>query len=118
MNVTLNTDICQIVIPDTYGSGFQYEVYEDMWNDFKRLMVDIGVDFIKEAIETANLPINHVIGHDLKSPKQYNYYTDWFEFSMSVPNDYIETIKSEVDDDFFRFAKHEFGSHSGFISRS
>ena len=41
MKLELNTDLCPIVVPDTYGAEFHYMVKDNMWEDFKKLMVSI-----------------------------------------------------------------------------
>lgn len=56
MLVMLNTDVCPIVIPDTYGTEFCYYVREDMWEDFKQLMIDKAESAIKYALDDLGIP--------------------------------------------------------------
>ena len=119
MIVGLNTDICPIIIPDTYGTDFCHYVSEDMWDDFKKLMVDKAEEAIKYALDDLGIPYTKLIMGTLKHPRQYNYGTDWIEFELEMPDDYVETIKANVANDetnFFRFAKKKFGSCPGFYS--
>lgn len=119
MIVSLNTDICPIIIPDTYGTDFCHYVSEEMWEDFKKLMVDKAEEAIKYALDDLGIPYIKLIMGTLKHPRQYNYTTDWIEFELEIEDDYISVIKRNVANDevgFFRFAKENFGSYDGFIS--
>ena len=119
MLVSLSTDICPIVIPDTYGSGFQYEVADDMWDDFKQLMIDKAKDAIEYALDDIGIPYRKLEMGKFNSPREYNFTTDWIDFSIEVPDDYIQTIRWNVRRDenaFFKFARKNFGSYDGFIS--
>ena len=119
MKLKLNTDILPIVIPDTYGTEFCYMVADDMWDDFKKLMVDKAEEAIRYALDDLGTPYTNLTMGEFKSPRQYNFYTDWIEFEVDICDDYVPTIKIAVRDneeDFFRFAKKNFGSYDGFIS--
>lgn len=120
MIVSLSTDICPIVIPDTYGAtDWCWEVSEEMWEDFKKLLVDKAKDAIVYALDDLGIPYTAIIMGGFHSPRQYNFSTDWIEFELEMPDDYVATIKANVrndEDGFFRFAKKKFGSYDGFIS--
>ena len=119
MIVVLNTDICPIVIPDTYGTGFSYYAMEGMWEDFKQLMVDKAKDAIVYVLDDLDIPYTKIIMGGFHSPREYNFSTDWIEFELEMLDNYVETIKANVRNDeesFFRFAKERFGSYDGFIS--
>lgn len=119
MIVSLSTDICPIVIPDTYGTEFCYMVEGDMWDDFKKLMVDKAKDAIVYVLDDLDIPYTKIIMGGFHSPREYNFTTDWIEFELEMPDDYVETIKANVrnnEESFFRFAKERFGSYDGFIS--
>jgi len=120
MIVSLNTDICPIVIPDTYGAtDWCWEVSEEMWEPFKQLLVEKAKDAIVYALDDLDIPYTKIIMGGFHSPREYNFTTDWIEFELKMPDDYVETIKANVRNDeesFFRFAKERFGSYDGFIS--
>lgn len=119
MIVGLNTDICPIIIPDTYGTDFCHYVSEDMWNDFKKLMVDKAEEAIKYVLDNLGIPYTKLIMGTLKHPRYYNFTTDWIEFELEICDEYISNIKRAVKDkeeDFFGFVKEKFGSCDGFIS--
>lgn len=119
MKVELNTDICPIVIPDTYGTEFCHMVENDMWDDFKKLMIDKAEEAITYALNDLGIPYRELKMGKFRSPRFYNYSTDWIEFELEMPDDYVETIKANVrndEDNFFRFAKEKFGSYDGFCS--
>lgn len=116
VRIHLNTDICPIIIPDTYGTEFQYKVDEDMRDDFKQLMMDKAYDYIKEALDDIGIPYSNLTVDQFGSPQYYNYSTDWIDFSFDVPSNIVEIMESEIDDDFFDYTENKFGSHQGFIS--
>lgn len=120
MIVSLSTDICPIVIPDTYGTtDWCWKVSEEMWEPFKQLLVEKAKDAIVYALDDLDIPYTKIIMGGFHSPREYNFTTDWIEFELEMPDDYVETIKANVRNDeesFFRFAKERFGSYDGFIS--
>lgn len=120
MLVSLSTDICPIVIPDTYGAtDWTWEVSEEMWEPFKQLLVDKAKGAITYALDDLGIPYTEIIMGGFHSPREYNFGTDWIEFELEMPDDYVEIIKANVrndEDGFFRFAKEQFGSYDGFIS--
>lgn len=119
MIVSLSTDICPIVIPDTYGTGFCNEITDDMWDNFKKLMVGKAEDKITEVLNNLGIPYTKIIIGGFHSPKYYNYNTDWIEFELEICDNYIDVIKDYVKDnenDFFVFVKEHFGSYDGYIS--
>lgn len=119
MMVSLNTDICPIIIPDTYGTGFRNEIMDEMWERFKKAMVDKAEDAIVYALDDLGIPYSDINMGTLHSPRYYNFFTDYIEFELEMPDDYVEIIKANVRNDeeaFFRFAKERFGSYDGFIS--
>ena len=119
MKIELNTSICPIIIPDTYGTDFCYEIDDEMWDDFKQLMVDKAKEAIEYALDDLGIPYEPLEMGGFHSPREYNFYTDWIDFTINVPDDYVKTVKENVKQDeisFFRFAKQKFGSYDGFIS--
>lgn len=42
MKVVLNTHICDVVCPDTYGTNFCMYIADEYWDDFKQVLVDKG----------------------------------------------------------------------------
>lgn len=121
MKIELNTEICPIIIPDTYSTGFQYEINKTMWDEFIKLMITEAHDAIKYVLDyIVELPYKSFSMGEFHSPKEYNFITDWIDFYIEIPDDYIDFIKdfikANVNDDFFEFAKKNFGTHDGFIS--
>lgn len=118
MKLELNTEICPIIIPDTYNYGWQHEEIVD-WDWFKELMIDKAKNSIEEVFNDLGIPYKDLEMGKFGSPREYNFYTDWIEFSLEVEDNYIETIKRNVQNDeenFFRYVTEKFGSHDGFIS--
>lgn len=110
MTYRLSTDICPLVIPDTYGTNFCYYVADEMWDSFKQLLIDKAEEFIKVALKEINLDAKVTMG-EFGSPREYNFSTDWIDFDIELPDNFA----IEVNDDFFEYAK-KFGSHPGFVS--
>ena len=117
MRIELNTDICPIVVPDTYGSGLCYEVADDCWDDFKRDLAELTGQYIKDAIkDTSDFKGCAVtVDKNLKSPQFYNYGTDWVDFYIEISDDLVEQLKGKVNNDFLGYIR-KFGSRSGFVS--
>ena len=118
MKIKLNTDICPIVIPDTYGSGIQYQNVVD-WDDLKKLMIDKAKVYIEDALQEIEMPYENLTMGEFGSPRFYNYGTDWIEFELDVDDDMIEDIRKTAkneEEQFFKYAEENFGSHPGFIS--
>lgn len=118
MKIELNTNICPIIIPDTYGYGWQYENIDD-WEQFKELMVEKAEGAIRYALDDLGIGYKSLTIGKFNSPQFYNYGTDWIDFDLEICDDYIPNIKIAVrdnEDDFFRFAEKHFGSYDGFIS--
>ena len=119
MKLELNTDLCPIVVPDTYGTEFCNMVEDNMWEDFKKLMVDKAEEAITYALDDLGIPYRELKMGKFGSPRFYNYGTDWIDFELEIDDAYIDTIKGNVRRDeygFFRFARSFFGSYDGFIS--
>ena len=114
MKVELNTSMCPIVIPDTYGTEFCYEVADDMVDDFKKLMIDTAEEYIKEALYDTVFEDSPIEMGAFNSPREYNFTTDWIDFTIDLSDDVVNEMKF-VDNEFFEYAK-KYGSRDGFIS--
>ncbi len=115
MELKFNTDVLPLVIPDTYGSGFQNEVSTDMWDDFKDLMIEKAAAAIKEALTETDFAEANLTMGAFKSPSFYNFGTDWIEFTIEVDDTLVAKVPEKVNDDFFDYIK-KYGSRSGFVS--
>ena len=119
MKIELTTNLCPIIIPDTYGTRFQYEPIDD-WIRFKNLMVNKAEEYIRETLDEIDIPYENLKMGKFNSPTQYNYGTDWIDFELEIPDDYIEDIRENVREyeakEFFEFAENKFGSYDGFYS--
>ena len=114
MKLEMSTEMLPIVVPDTYGSGFCYEIAENMWDDFKALMMLKARDYIIKALSEINFKaIIYMVG--FTRPREYNFRTDRIDFDMEVDDGLIEVIRNTVNDNFFEYVK-KYGSRSGFIS--
>ena len=118
MKVELSTDLCPIVIPDTYGSNFQNELNneEGSFERLKEIMITKAEEYIKDYLKETDFKDAVVVMGSFKSPRFYNFETDWIEFSLEFDDELIQVIKENVNDDFFKYVKLSFGSHSGFVS--
>lgn len=117
MTIELNTSMCPIVVPDTYGSGFQYKVDDDRWEDFKDLMVDVAKDYISEALTETDFAGAKLTMGKFGSPQYYNYETDWIDFNLEFDERMLKRIKNKActDTEFFEYTA-KYDSHDGFMS--
>lgn len=115
MRIRFDTDMCPVVIPDTYNTQFQFAVADDMWEQFVRMLREKAIPYIEQAFEDVG-SIASI--SELQSPREYNWRTDWFDINIDMED--IEKLVSDIsagaDDTFFRYTEENFGSHPGFIS--
>lgn len=115
MRLEMSTDMLPIVIPDTYGTEFCYDIDESMWEDFKELMIKKAWAYIAGALTETDFIDAFVKMKDFVSPREYNFTTDRIDFDMDFDDELIDVVRSKVNDDFFKYAK-KFDSYDGFIS--
>ena len=117
MKVTgLNTGVVKCIVPDTYGSGFQYEIHPDEWKDFEQLLVDKAGEYIKDCLSETDFKGAKLTVTGLWSPSEYNFRTDEVEFDLEFNDNMIEHIRKTVDDKFFEYIGRMYRSYDGFIS--
>lgn len=115
MKIRISTSMLPIVCLDTYGTEFQYNILEECWEDFKDLMLDKAKEAIDYALEETDFKGAKLTNLEFHSPKFYNYTTDSMLFDMEFDDSLINTIRWNVNDDFFEYIK-KYGSRSGFCS--
>lgn len=119
MKIELTTSVLPIVIPDTYGTGFCYEIQEEYWSEFKQKMVELAVEYIKTALEETIFKDAVLTPQGITSPEYYNFTTDRADFFMEFDDNLIDRIKDEIKADeveFFRWTKEKYHSYDGFVS--
>lgn len=124
MKLEMSTDFLHLIEPGMYGTELGevlYEVKEEYIKDFKNAVVDYGIDKINEILSEGS--IVNLFGEckaengSLNSPRWYNYENDSIEFDLIVPDETIKHVRNaEYNDEFFKWAKQNYGSYSGFIS--
>lgn len=124
MKLEMSTDFLHLIEPGMYGTELGevlYEVKEEYIKDFKNAVVDYGIDKINEILSEGS--IVNLFGEckaengSLNSPRWYNYENDSIEFDLIVPDKTIKHVRNaEYNDEFFKWAKQNYGSYSGFIS--
>ena len=66
MKVLLDTDLVPIIVPNTYGSEFQYYVINGEWDRLKKVMIDKAKEYITATLRHdpqlghGHGPLNHV----------------------------------------------------------
>lgn len=115
MKLEMSTEMLPIIVPDTYGTEFCYEVADDMWDDFKQLMIDKAWAYITNALNETDFKCSFVEMGKFVSPREYNFRTDRIDFDLEFYDGLIEVMMSKVNDDFFKYIK-KFDSYDGFIS--
>ena len=115
MRVELSTSLLDIVVPDTYGSEFCNNVREDMWDDFKNLMMKYAEQYISDALKETLFADAKLSNFSFHSPQFYNYGTDWINFTMEFDDSLVNKIREKADDDFYEHIK-KYQSCDGFIN--
>ena len=115
MKMWLDTDLCSIIVPDTYGSEFQY--YAEDWGGLITCMTYKAEEYILQALkETEHFKDATIKMGEFHSPREYNFVTDWIDFEIEFSDDILDKIRNIDDDDFFYYISTTFASHSGFVS--
>ncbi len=115
MRLEMSTEMLPIVIPDTYGNDFQYEVDDNMWSEFKELMKNKAWAYIMGALNETDFKDSYIDMGEFVSPREYNFRTDRIDFELDFDDRLIDVVQSKVNDDFFKYIK-KFDSYDGFIS--
>lgn len=124
MKLEMSTEFMHVIEPGLYGTilGEQFEECCDEYiNDFKRAVVDYGMDKINEILTYMRMRewfgLCKAKNGKLNSPQFYNFENDSIEFDLIVPDGIIEKMrKFNFSHLFFEWAKENYGSRSGFIS--
>lgn len=116
MRVELSTSLLDIVVPDTYGSNFCLYVREDMWEDFKDLLVKYAEQYISDALKETLFADAKLSNFSFHSPQFYNYGTDWINFTMEFDDKLVDEIREKADDDFYAYLKKKFKSCDGYTN--
>ena len=128
MILEMTTQWLPIIQPGLYGTelGDLYDgINEEHTRDFKRQLC-FEVQSVMNEIFSEDWFVNRfgnvtVSNCVLKSPRWYNFVNDWIEFDLDIQRenllkDYYECFEAWDREDFFRWAKANFGSRSVFIS--
>ena len=115
MKLNLNTNLIECITPDTYGSGFQYEIADDMWEDFKLLMVEKAEEYLTEALKDTDFSEASLSNFSFHSPSYYNFETDRIDFDIEFSDSLLDTIREKTDNVFFTWC-NRYKSYDGFIS--
>lgn len=124
MRLEMSTDILPLIEPGTYGTYLDLaynDIKEECVNDWKNAILQHGMDKINEMLSEEEIVSRfgemRAENGTFESPEYYNYRNDWIQFDLVIPDEAISEIKaSHFDDDFFKFAKINYGSYPGFIS--
>lgn len=127
MKIEMRTDWMPIINPCVYHTnlGDQYmEVYDEYQKDFENAICKYGIETINDVLGDLENIIGKCVASNASfhNPAEYNFYDDWLEFDLEVPEDILDTIKTEYYSDsekqveFLNFARKHYGSYDGFIS--
>lgn len=124
MKLKMTTQFLHLIEPGTYGTNLgdaMENLDEDYFNDFRNAIVKCGIEKINEILSEKSIVV--LFGEckaengSLNSPRWYNYENDSIEFDLIVPDETIRYVRNaEYNDEFFKWAKQNYGSYSGFIS--
>ena len=121
MKVELNTNVVDSITPDTYGTGFQYEIKEDCVEDLKQGMIDIAERYLTDLLNETDFVDAKLIMKDSHSPREYNFTTDdigfELEFNDSKIDDIAKFVEADIEGDreFVNWLKERYKSYDGFI---
>lgn len=121
MKVILNTSVVDSIIPDTYGTGFCFEIDSEYWNDFKQGMIDKAEEYLKEFLAETDFKDAKLTMIDFHSPREYNFTTDDIGFELEFDDSMIDHIeefaREDIDGDrtFNTWIKGRYKSYPGFI---
>ena len=121
MRVELNTNVVDSIVPDTYGTEFCYEIREDCWEDFKKAMIQIAEDYLKELLSETDFKDAKLEMLKFESPQYYNFETDSISFALEFDDSMIEKIarfaNKDVNGDrkFVDWLAKKYRSYDGFI---
>lgn len=124
MKLEMTTNFLRIINPGTYGTllgDFLNDIRDEHVDDWLDAMVEHGIKKINEILSedffVAEFGECKAENGKMNSPRFYNYENDSIEFDLIIPDETIELIRRvEYDDEFFKWTKENYGSHSGFIS--
>lgn len=124
MKLEMSTNILPLINPGTYGTildATENDIREDCVEEWENAILHHGMEKMSEMFFEGEIVSQfgeiRVKNGVFKSPQFYNYQNDWIEFDLIVPDEAILEIRtSYFDDDFFKWAKDNYGSRSGFIS--
>ena len=124
MKLEMTTSFLHLIEPGTYGTNLgdaMENLDENYFDDFRNVIVEYGIEKINEILSEDSIVA--LFGKckaengSLNSPSWYNYENDYIEFDLIVPDETVKYVRNaEYDDEFFKWAKQNYGSYSGFIS--
>lgn len=112
----MSTDYLPIIDVGLYGTFLgDLWIKDEYIQDYKRLICEKAKEYMKNIFDGfCKIIFSNVT---FCSPMYYNYRNDWLEFEIELDDVVLEMCEGVLEDeDFFEFAKRNFGSHSGFIS--
>ena len=124
MTLKMTTNFLHLIEPGMYGTNLgdtMNNLDDDYIDDFRNAIVEYGIEKINEMLSEDSIVA--LFGEckaengSLNSPCWYNYENDSIEFDLIVPDETIKHVRNaEYNDEFFKWAKQNYGSYSGFIS--
>ena len=124
MTLKMTTNFLHLIEPGMYGTNLgdtMENLDENYSDDFRKAIVEYGIEKINEMLSEDSIVA--LFGEckaengSLNSPSWYNYENDSIEFDLIVPDETIKHVRNtEYNDEFFKWAKQNYGSYSGFIS--
>lgn len=92
------------------------DILDDCRKDFENCIMETYKELMEEALEENDITCT-VTPIEIDRPSYYNYRDDYVVFKISLPNDFIDSLKRIADcTEFINFIEEEYKSYSGFIS--
>lgn len=124
MKLEMTTNFLHLIEPGTYGTilgDYMNYIRDECKNNWLNAMGEHSIEKINEILSEEfivdRFGVCKAENGKMNCPQFYNYENDSIEFDLIVSDETIEMIRhAKYDDEFFKWAKENFGSHPGFIS--
>ena len=116
MKVELNTNIVKSITPGVYWNGLEEAVREDCWDDFLKQYDEVTKEKLDNLLVYTDFCGAEINNIKRDKPREYNFGDDELIFTIDLPDNIIDIIKQNVDDEFFQWANKIYHSYDGFIS--
>ena len=120
ITVEMTTNVIDCIIPDTYASGLQSLISEEMWPEFiEDVLLKKGKEYLLKAFTGTYFKNIKMYDFSFKRPQYYNHSTDSIEFKVDLPKDFFKKYFAHLTDinELFDWCRNRYRSTNGYISQ-